>query len=166
MQHRLQRLTTRYVDTEDRIQITGTVETGASVLIWITQRLMQRLVTTMLACLTGSQQNSHSELVNEFAQQAARAALEPQAAVVANAESAAWMAIAITVNRHENGIELIFRAHGDAHLASLFFDELQLRQWLNIVHGQYVAAEWPLGAWPDWVQESGMPASAATGPLH
>ena len=40
----LQRCTTEYVECEDRIRLAGELASGATVVLWLTQRLMNRLI--------------------------------------------------------------------------------------------------------------------------
>ncbi|NCD15071.1 MAG: hypothetical protein EOL92_07550, partial [Bacteroidia bacterium] len=81
----LQRITTEFIASEDRIRLTGEVseeETRASVVLWLTQRLLNRLVPRLCAWLAGGEDDSlTAELEQEFAQQKARAELELQAPV-------------------------------------------------------------------------------------
>ena len=41
----LQRITTEYVNTEDRIRLSGEVEENTSIVLWLTQRLLAQLIT-------------------------------------------------------------------------------------------------------------------------
>ena len=40
----LHRITTEYIDSEDRIRLTGQLASGDTVVLWLTQRLLNRLV--------------------------------------------------------------------------------------------------------------------------
>ena len=48
----LQRITTEYIDQEDRIRLTGELAHGATVVLWITQRLLNRLIPHLTAWLS------------------------------------------------------------------------------------------------------------------
>ena len=84
---KLQRVTSIYSDTEDRFRITGEVSADSTRCLWLTQRLLMRLVPPMLEWLNeiaraeGKGDLGQAELMQDFAQQAAKARLEPQAAV-------------------------------------------------------------------------------------
>ena len=46
--HQLQRVTTEYVDSEDRIRISGSCVDDGLVQLWLTRRLMDRLLPMVL----------------------------------------------------------------------------------------------------------------------
>ena len=94
----LQRVTTAYVADEDRLRLTGELSDGDAVVLWLTQRLLNRLVphlTAWLARQTGSFastvppaiQSAHHNIVQGFAQQSARAQLKPEPPVRAASRS-------------------------------------------------------------------------------
>ena len=47
----LHRLTTDYVEEEDRIRVSGASANGDTVVLWLTQRLLNRLVPHLTAWL-------------------------------------------------------------------------------------------------------------------
>lgn len=161
----LQRITTEYVADEDRIRLAGEGADGATVVIWLTQRLLQRLLPVLLQWLEqqGAPQEVHgshtlhAELLQGFAQQAARAELAPQAPVQPNAGSTAWLAHAVDIGHAAQAVNLTFRSTDGARAALLLSDK-QLRQWLGILSDATLKAEWPPGAWPQWLRDSTPPA--------
>lgn len=75
----LQRVTTQYVDAEDRIRLSGEVLGGEVVVWWLTQRLLERLVPLLVQWLQGRDGGAPwAEVTQAFALQAAQAALEQQ----------------------------------------------------------------------------------------
>jgi hypothetical protein len=38
--------------------------------------------------------------------------------------------------------------------ATLTLQTQALRQWLGIVHSQYLKGGWPLSVWPEWIREA------------
>jgi hypothetical protein len=158
MTQSLQRITTNYIDLEDRIRLSGEVDNTAPVVIWLTQRLLQRLLPILLRWLESQDGDSpFAELVRGFSQQAARAELTPQAPVQAVAGCATWLAQAVDITQSKQAVSLTFRG-ADGQNASLTLATKPLRQWLGIVHDAYLQAGWPLDLWPAWLQ----PGSAAT----
>lgn len=152
--HDLQRITTEYVETEDRIRLCGEAADGESIALWLTRRLLARLVPHLcewLTDLTGD--GAHAALLNGFAQQAAAGALEPQAPVRAAAESAAPVVRSIDVTAGDAAVRLVFHG-GDGLQAGLTLPTVALRQWLGILHAQWLKGEWPASDWPDWINES------------
>lgn len=166
MTQSLQRLTTEFVDREDRIRLAGEMEDGRPVVVWLTRRLLERLLPVLLGWLEErSATLPRAEALLSFAQRAASAELTPQAPVRADADSPAWLALAVDVAQSEEAVGLTFRG-ADGRSATLALTGKPLRQWLGIVHEAYLKAEWPLDVWPEWLRESRLPAGAGHAVLH
>ena len=149
--------TTEYVATEDRIRISGQIEQESPLSIWLTQRLLQRLLPVLTGWLEQqSPQGVAGEIGHTFAQQAARTALTPQEPVNASAGESSRLASAIDVSRSAQAVRLTFRDQDDQS-TELALNATQLRQWLNIVHDLYTRAGWPLDSWPDWMRSTPEP---------
>lgn len=162
----LQRITTEYIDLEDRIRLAGEVENAAPVVIWLTQRLLQRLLPALLQWLEcQGDATPLAELLHGFAQQAARAELTPQTPVRAVAGCTAWLALSVDIAQSKEAVSLTFRG-ADGQDAVLTLATKPLRQWLGIVHDAYLKADWPLNVWPDWVGASTLPAGLQAVVLH
>lgn len=166
----LKRITTTYDGSEDRIRLSGEGANGQRLGIWLTRRLLERLVPVLLDWiakeardLPGANEASttkpradmpRADTLHSFAQQMARNSLPRQAPVQVRAEDVIWLAQAVDVKRAGQGVRLSFRAvSGEA--ASLNLAAKPLRQWLNILHDAYLKAGWPLDVWPEWVREAG-----------
>ncbi len=151
----LQRFTTEYVEIEDRIRLAGEVAPCHTVVLWLTQRLLARLLPHLLKWLeqqTGA--TLRGDVLQGFAQQAAMAALEPQDPVPVPHELA-WLVHSVDIAAASDGVGLTFKPAGDANkLTRLTLQAQPLRQWLNILYGQYQKAEWPLTVWPAWLAEA------------
>lgn len=164
----LQRITTEYVGVEDRIRLSGKdgADDAAPVVIWITQRLLQRLLPVLLEWLERREGASlRADVVRSFAQQAARAELVPQEPVRAAADSAAWLAREVDIGRDERSVRLSWRG-GEGQSAFFELSAKPLRQWLGILHDHCVKADWPLDAWPEWVCAAAPARAERTGLLH
>ena len=166
----LQRLTTEYVDREDRIRLSGESESGETVVLWLTQRLLNRLLMPLCDWLpdhggptarerTPSKLDHHAELRQSFAQQAARAGLTPQPPVRPIEDSPGCLVVTVNLTARPGLMQLEFigaaNPAGEApRLAGLALPTQNLRQWLNILFDQYRHAGWPLDAWPAWMQDT------------
>lgn len=149
----LQRITTEYIDVEDRIRLSGQVENAAPVVIWLTQRLLQRLLPALLNWLERQcVEAPRAEVLHGFVQQVARAELPPQAPVRADAASTVWLTLSVDVTPSEKSIRLVFRGAEGQH-ATLVLAAKPLRQWVGIVHDAYAKAQWPMDIWPAWARE-------------
>ncbi len=159
----LQRFTTEYVDLEDRVRLAGEVAPDRTEVLWLTQRLLVRLLPHLLGWLgqqTGD--DARGELMQGFAQQAAMAALEPEAPV-RGPHNRAWLVHSVDIAAGSDGMRLTFKSapSGEAdESVSLTLQAQPLRQWLTILHGQFLMAEWPMAVWPVWLTET-HPAQAS-----
>lgn len=176
MKH-FERITTEYVDAEDRICMAGTLSDGEVVQAWFTQRLLQRLVPALVQWLQAQDAGPtgpdalRAEVMHGFAQQAARAQLSPQHPVLPVPGDAVWLVYAVDVARHPRAVRLTFKGtrSGEADVAALGALTLApqpLRQWLNILYDNYRKAAWPLQAWPDWVSDSAPAAISVPTHVH
>lgn len=163
--NRLQRFTTEYIESEDRVRLSGETEQGI-VVIWLTQRLLQRLIPVLLQRLERETVNiPRAEALQSFAQQAARAELAPQAPVRASTDSRSWLASAVDIKQSPSLLNLTFKsAQQDQN--DLIFTGKMLRHWLNILHLAYRKAGWPQTVWPEWMQESTTLVAPASRHLH
>lgn len=149
----LSRLTTEYVAEEDRVRLTGQIENGAPIILWLTQRLINRLLPVLTKWLEEKKDDTlRSDLMQSFAQQSARAELEPQAPVRSKPESLTWLIQTVDVTTSSEIIRLVLKNKaGEA--AAIQFSPKQIRQWLNIVFDGYQKGGWSVTYWPAWLSE-------------
>jgi hypothetical protein len=176
---KLQRITSIYSDVEDRFRITGEVSAESTRCLWFTQRLLLRLVPHILDWLNeiaraeGKGDLGQAELMQDFAQQAAKARLEPQAAVpvpampspnaaiettpgsvTASQREDIWLVKEVDISKSTNGILTLTFKHESSNGVQLAMAPIELRQWLIILHSQWLQAGWPAAIWPEWVDTS------------
>lgn len=180
----LQRFTTEYIDAEDRLRLSGELGPQKTVVIWLSLRLLQRLLPHLLHWLQPENQNPvnaaegtshqgtiptqwHDDAWHGFAQQAAQAQLPLQAPVVATHPQSVWLAHAIDVAVTPEQIQLLFKGAAGEQ-ASLLLAPQPLRQWLGIVYTLWQRTEWPMQVWPQWMHDplALAPNTAPTGLLH
>lgn len=162
----IERITTEYIDTEDRIRLAGEAKNTAPVAIWLTQRLLQRLLPALLQWLEGQNADTpRAEILQSFAQQAAKADLLPQTPVQVSKCHSAWLAMSVDITQSNEVIGLTFRGASDERI-TLTLAAKPLRQWLDILHDAYLRAEWPRDVWPAWVREQTLPDSPQGLLLH
>ncbi len=168
----LQRITTQYSEEQDRLRLSGEGPEGSlgqTQVLWLTQRLLNRLLPHLTSWLEQQgRQGLHADLLLGFQQQAALAALEPQAPVQAPAASSAWLVRSVDIATGDDTVHLGFKEQETSPvLATVALRTQALRQWLGIVYQQYRAADWPLQAWPGWICEETPPKASAGQPaLH
>lgn len=151
----LQRLTTRYHETEDRILITGALDGDRTVALWFGCRLLLRLLPVLLRWLEKQAGTDirHNPMIQHFSWQAAEATLTPQAPVAVQADSHTWLVTTVDIQQGQEIISLNFRGEVEPMQVRLNLDARFLRQWLSILHGQWQQAEWPAAVWPAWLSE-------------
>ena len=161
---------------EDRIRLCGEAEKNASIVLWLTQRLLSQVIPHLLRLTEKQSLNfantDSSSLMQGFAQQIAQAELAPELPVQTAAASQSWLVLEVDITPSPEGtLVLVFkRETGNEALqegagkATLTLEAKQLRQWLGIVHAKWQKAGWPLTLWPTWMDERA-PSDAAN-PLH
>ena len=149
----LQRITSEYVAQEDRVRVSGECANGSTVVLWLTQRILNRLVPHLVGWLDGKAgAEPVAQVVQEFAQHTARAQLSAQAPVrAASAGAHSVLVHAVDMGFNGAGVALKFKDQADKVVACLQLQATPLRQWINILHDQYRQAGWPAGVWPQWV---------------
>lgn len=153
----LKRLTTSYLGVEDRIQLAGEMAGGATVVLWLTQRLMQRLLPVLLQSLEKKGIDApYAGVLQGFAQQTAKAELVAAPPVSTGQGSLAWLVVSVDISQTAETVRLTFKGLEDQQ-ALLVLAPKPLRQWLGIVHEAYRKAGWPMVLWPDWVLDNAVP---------
>lgn len=164
----LQRVTTQYVTAEDRVRVSGATADEQTVVLWLTQRLLNLLVPQLTGWLERQDASDlmDSELAQGFAQEAAEASLSPEPAVEAASADGVWLVDTVDIHTGTEGVVLAFKS-GSHAVASLALPIQPLRQWLAILRDQYVVGGWPTGAWPSWLGEThAQPAKPSGASLH
>ena len=164
---KLQRFTTDYDEHEDRIKLTGHCHSDNHVLLWMTQRLLLRLVPVMLERVHKSVEEAPQiqSVMHEFAQQAARTQMPSLPAVQVKEDSQSWLIQSIDVTPTAEGLQLALKGKNN-DCAVVKLEGQFLRQWLNILYDISRKAGWPLTMWPDWIQGSAAPKTPANVVKH
>ena len=160
----LQRLATEFNEAEDRIGLTAEILPGETVILWLTRRLLTRLLPHLLGWLEQHPEiigpahlTSHaSDMRQSFAQQVAAAQLLPLPPLEIGANSRRWLVNSVDVATTPQLIVLTFKGAEADDSARLSLSAQKLRQWLTIVHGQCRLAQWSMEAWPRWVADSAL----------
>lgn len=164
----LQRFTTRFIPTEDRMQLAGELPGGQLVVLWLPLRLWRLLLPHLFVWLEKqvlpldakqAVAMVHHGVQQSFALSAARHALLPQAPIEPPTSAGSWLVNAFSVVHDHTHTRIVFQQIDTnaecVPLAALQLSAHQLRQWLLIVHGLWRQAEWPQQVWPSWWDESG-----------
>jgi hypothetical protein len=158
----LRRLTSEYVEFEDRIRLTGEGEDGQRVILWLTRRLLDRLVPYLVDWLERkgraplnerpSQASTAREgAIQRFAQEAVKASVRPEPPVQANLAERSWLVRSVDLAANSGVLSLKFKGFLEIEQVRFSPGEGVLRQWLGVLHGLYGRAGWPQAVWPGWV---------------
>lgn len=181
----LKRFTTQYKGSEDRILLTGEDKEGATVSLWLTQRLLLKTVPVLVDWL---QKNNPADLkttdnraqASEMAQVFTRKPVEPRPSTAPSAAGTSGSAAAapvevadepvlvhsIDLNLNQKLLRLRFR-QAEPELANLALNSGQLRQWLAVLHVLWKNAGWPVHIWPRWLSEdTKLVANQSQGTFH
>jgi hypothetical protein len=159
---KLDRVTTQYDNAQDRYRVLGSTPEGNTLEVWITQRLFIRIIRVLIEWLeTNSDPSPVSRAktlqakssIQNFAQQNASANMPVTTPVEPKVGALSYLLAEVDIRKGDKHVVLVFKLP-ENELAEIPFDSTQLRQWLNIVHKQWLGAEWPLGIWPEWMDES------------
>ena len=183
----LARVTTQYDMEQDRMRLTGEARNTQVQELWLTQRLLLRLlpglwqwlqalpdagvdgVAADAAAAAYMADPQHREALQEFAQQQASASLARQAPVQARQFTLPWLVRSAQIQTSAALLHLHLFSSGDAARARedgsrhavIAMNPIQLRQWLGIVHREFTRAGWPTTPWPQWMRQPAEPTPEA-----
>ena len=152
----LERITTEYVELEDRFRLSGEYENGQIIVLWLTQRLLVRLLPHLFKWLeTQSAGPIPQDIVQSLELEAANAERGHEAPVPSAADSLQCLVHSVDISPGSRILSVQFRASPEMS-GQLHLNAQQLRQWLSILHALWKTAEWPSGIWPEWIATSAL----------
>ena len=170
----LKRITTEYMELEDRIRLAGLTDGNQTVSIWLTMRLLKRLISHCLNLLekntselkeapTQSEQSRKS--IQNFVQQSAEQQIVEETAVTVTKNSPNHLTAEIDVKDHHAGVTLIFKGEFSSNY-SIYLSNQQLREWLGMLHIIWQKTDWSTLIWPDWMSSSPQETASVATPIH
>ena len=160
--NKLKRITSEYVEAEDRIRIAGLTEQNETLFLWLTMRLTSRLVTHCLALLGKNSPELKKAATDDLQlktnlqsmiQESAEQEIVEESAVKVAKNSPSFLIREIDVKTSDGLVVLVFKENKTSSY-ELYLESNQLRQWLGILYLIWQKAEWPLHIWPDWMDKS------------
>lgn len=156
------RFTTEYIPDEDRMRVSVAFKDGSVQVLWLTQRLLDRLLAQLVAQigsapLPGGAPKSPvaAKAQQRFNQQAAAASITPQKPVRVKTHEQQvrppTLITSIDLGFGKTVVRVDFRA-GEAVMAQLPFSKEALRQWFSVLYKRYEEAGWSGAFWPDWIR--------------
>lgn len=162
-----QRFTTEYVDYEDRVRLTYIIQDESIHVAWLTHRFLDRLIIHAVNWLEKSVRTMpRGDTLQAFAQDVAASKLPEQPPVKADAATEMWVVYAVDFKFNDSVTRLVLRSRDEKFRTELSMNTVQLRQWLNIIHKQYVKAGWSMSAWPEWLVERDSVINDSSKTLH
>ena len=120
-------------------------------LLWLTRRLINRLIPAMVECLEKETESKpESGILQSFSQQSATSKISPEKQVVGEVDSETWLVTHIDLTPSQQIVKLVFYDENE-HRAALNFSRIKLRQWMSILSEIYRRAAWIESIWPDWL---------------
>ena len=163
----IHRMTTSYLEIEDRFRVAGETRDGNVIGLWLTQRLLLRVLPYLFKWLEKQTQFASipaktitpqaTAMVQSVAQQQAQQALQRQTLqkpVPADIETDFSLVKSVDLSSKQGKIRITFNLTGNSQ-AVLLLTSQQLRQWLTIISRYWKRSRWPNNIWPDWMIEEG-----------
>lgn len=143
----LNKITARYNFREDRITIDGVIHTGQQLQMVLTQRLARAIVLELVRHVSVAAKNA---MMNDFAQELAVLSREQSEPVDAKESHNVWLVTHLHVQPLHKGTRLIFTEDNKSAVHVNCTDAV-LRNLIDIIYKSFVAGDWPLDIFPDWV---------------
>ena len=156
---RIQKLTVRYDEREDRLLLAAQCENGQTQGLWLTQRLANPLIQVLLKRLgdmSAEGKAAHQQAALQVWEQAAahrQYHADDTEPVNVSPDGPHGLIDTVNVVCHFGGdFHLIFRWPSENSLV-FPMTATAMRQWLGILRQQYRRADWPgRGLWPAWFE--------------
>ena len=162
----IERFTTEYQAVEDRIRYLVSAKTGESQTLWLTRRLINKLLPALFDLLKEETAGSAmSDDLQAFSQDKARQSIKNEPPVRANNDSEDWLVTHVDLTPSKEVVKLVFYDEND-HRVALSLPRHNLRQWLSILRELYNRAQWSENFWPDWLEPLGQTDSSPKQQIH
>jgi len=163
----IQTFTGRYDPVEDRFRLDAVNATGEKQSIFLTRRLVDRVIPVLVSHLEGKNpEGVPAALAQGMSQSRARQARqtgEATPAVAADTETPTWLCRTMHFQKADHGLNVIFTddTQTDAVMPMV---EANLRAGLDILLDLYTRANWPTEPFPEWMKpEATVTLSSAQG---
>ena len=146
---------------EDRIIMDCSNKSKDTQRLWLTRRLLNRLIPSLTAQLEVTSANKISkELEQAFAQEKAEVKKIKTKSVILKKDNPAWLVTSVKVEKskfefkllfiNEKGLETIGKDDNQKK-AEFVLAITNLRQWLNALFKIYLKANWDTKFFPGWI---------------
>lgn len=157
----ISRITAGYDATEDRLVLSVANKQGELRQLWLTRRLADRLLATLIEDLSRSTADSAEKpppatsperdaAAQIYAQLAARLVKKPTPAVEPGGDLPTALVLNIKLSRRPRHWRLTWICQ-EAAPAFFRLNTVSLRQWLESMQAAYRLAGWSAPFWPQWL---------------
>ena len=156
-------VTMQFDPLEDRIIMDCSNKSKDTQRLWLTRRLLNRLIPSLTDQLEVNSSNKISkELEQAFAQEKAEIKKIKTKSVVLKKDNPSWLVTSVKVEKstfefkllfiNEKGLETVGKDDNQKK-AEFVLAISNLRQWLNALFKIYTKAEWDTKCFPNWIDD-------------
>ena len=153
----LKKVTSEFIEIEDRFRLSALTTEDEAVAFWLTQRLLARLVAHLskqieidspqLSNTSAGEKASYSDSDRDR-QISNRESLASQSAVKIEESVTPILITEVDVKIGKSDLALVLKS-GKKSCASISFSPSELKQWLEILYTLWHRAGWPISLWPE-----------------
>ena len=156
-------VTMQFDPLEDRIIMDCSNKSKRTQRLWLTRRLLDRLIPSLTDQLEVKSTNKISkQLEQAFAQEKAEINKIKTRSVVLKKDNSSWLVTSIKVEKSMHEFKLLFtneqklepiEKEASQNKAQFVLAISNLRQWLNALFKIYNKAEWDTKCFPNWIDD-------------
>ncbi len=166
----LKKVTSEFVETEDRFRLSALTTEDKAVAFWLTQRLLTRLISHLSKQLElGSSELGNKPKIQEDNNsgdtKANHESFAAQSAVKIEKKCKPILITEVDVKFGKSSLTLVLKSDNKSY-ASVYFSLSELKQWLEILYTLWHRAGWPISLWPQQLRNSTSIKEVSTNTIH
>jgi len=169
----LKKVTSEFIDTEDRIRLSALTAEDKAVAFWMTQRLLIRLVTHLSKQIEIGSPRSGDASESEGASysdsdrdiQTDRESFTAESAVKIEKNIKPVLITEVDIKFGKSDLTLVLKS-GNKSCANISFSLSELKQWLDILYTLWHRAGWPISHWPQKLIDNSSIKEVSTNTIH
>ena len=167
----LKKVTSEFIETEDRIRLSALTTEDKAVAFWMTQRLLIRLVTHLSKQIEmGSPQSGNAPKTEEASHsdrdiETNRESFAAESPVKIEKNIKPVLITEVDIKFGKSDLTLVLKS-GKKLCANISFSLFQLKQWLEILYTLWHSAGWPISHWPQKLIDNSSIKEASSNTIH
>ncbi len=167
----LKKVTSEFVEAEDRFRLSALTTEDKAVAFWLTQRLLTRLVSHLSKQLEmgssrlGNKPKAQEDNNSDRDIEANHESFAAQSAVKIEKKFKPILITEVDVKIGKSGLTLVLKSDNKS-CASVYFSLSELKQWLEILYTLWHRAGWPISLWPQQLRNSTSIKEVSTNTIH